>query len=1183
VYTFNIGGVPQHTVTDDSFDTDAEQIAAIETALTNFGYAADEFNVSKLPFTGATSPVRFSIQYPKFADAQFLNQDLPNFTVTSTGQVGVTTNNVSPLIDDGNGNMIANDAAIPFNIDSNSRTDPFAGFREQGIYSFLPEGSFDETEGFRATGAVVRNPGTGGIPEQLFGAPTPRPMDAYSLRVFLNKATDADGLDVTITIPDAVSADPPLQGEKNEYFLLFGTPQPATGERFDPDLILFSGGHSITVATQAVVGNSAPVLTIDTAGSVTESDTVTTLTDTGTLSVTDADTGDTFTVSAVYNMDAALNVNGTLTQAQIDAISSTTSNFTVTNTGWTYNVANSDIAFLDAGQNITLSFDVTATDSSGAANNFDTETVTIVINGIDDPNRAPMASTIDETFNEDQAPDTVNLLDPASVSDPDGDTLSVVPGSVTQVGSDNAGGITVDEGNGVLNVNPQFYGFLNDGQRVDVTYTYNITDGEATISNTAIVRITGITDSVANTRPTITVTNGSVTEDGAVSTSGTITVGDADAGDILTVSENTANRSAAYSGGMLDATLRDTLQNGFSVTGNTQWNYTVNNSLIQFLRESETITFEYELQVQDDSGEANDTALATVTVTINGVNDQPDLTLTPATGSLTEDSGPDPLTASGSVSITDDDTNDTQTLSFNNASATRSGSTALTAAQAAALTSGISVSNANNTWNYSVANSAVQFLNTGETATVTFDVVVTDDSGAANDSDFRTVTITINGVDEVAGNNQPTITADDGSVTEDDSNPNLTDTGNITVGDADAGDTLTVSSSFASNSGTTLTAAQLAALNGGFNATNTGWTFTVANSAVQFLGAGEIVTLTYNVTVDDNTGASNATATDQVTININGVNDQPNLILNSASGSVTEDTGNPLTASGSLSISDVDQNDNLSVSVSNVSQVRSGGGTLTATQIAQLTQGFSADSNSWDYSVPNSAVQFLDSGETVTLTFNVIANDNSGAANATDTETVTIVINGVDEPTAIGTVSGTLFLDEATNPDRAIGVDPIFNFQKDAGESGLGGIKVRLVSSTGEVRTTTTTLQGTYSFVNVPSGSYTVSYDVDSSRLTFLGQSSGVVNVGSGVNSDVTGPALNAIGYAGALSNLDILSSNYDDGGTGGTASPRAGGIVSLDDNGNQRMFVVDPNWAGVQFAELALNEARDSALLTII
>ncbi|NND97106.1 MAG: hypothetical protein HKN47_07250, partial [Pirellulaceae bacterium] len=77
VYTFNIGGVLQHTVTDDNFDTDAEQIAAIETALTNFGYAADEFNVSKLPFTGATSPVRFSIQYPKFADAQFLNQDLP--------------------------------------------------------------------------------------------------------------------------------------------------------------------------------------------------------------------------------------------------------------------------------------------------------------------------------------------------------------------------------------------------------------------------------------------------------------------------------------------------------------------------------------------------------------------------------------------------------------------------------------------------------------------------------------------------------------------------------------------------------------------------------------------------------------------------------------------------------------------------------------------------------------------------------------------------------------------------------------------------------------------------------------------------------------------------------------------------------------------------------------------------
>ena len=63
-----------------------------------------------------------------------------------------------------------------------------------------------------------------------------------------------------------------------------------------------------------------------------------------------------------------------------------------------------------------------------------------------------------------------------------------------------------------------------------------------------------------------------------------------------------------------------------------------------------------------------------------------------------------------------------------------------------------------NSWDYSVANAAVQFLGAGETITLSFAVTVTDDSGAANDSDTETVTITITGT-----NDQPTLTSGDAS------------------------------------------------------------------------------------------------------------------------------------------------------------------------------------------------------------------------------------------------------------------------------------------------------------------------------------------------------------------------------------------------------------------------------------
>ena len=83
---------------------------------------------------------------------------------------------------------------------------------------------------------------------------------------------------------------------------------------------------------------------------------------------------------------------------------------------------------------------------------------------------------------------------------------------------------------------------------------------------------------------------------------------------------------------------------------------------------------------------------------------------------------------------------------------------------------------------------------------------------------------------------------------------------------------------------------------------------------MDFLGSGESVTLSFDVTVSDGEGG---TDTETVSLTINGTNDAPVLTLTDSTGSVTEDTsvvGGNVSDSGSLSFTDVDVNDNPTVS-----------------------------------------------------------------------------------------------------------------------------------------------------------------------------------------------------------------------------------------------------------------------------
>ena len=115
-----------------------------------------------------------------------------------------------------------------------------------------------------------------------------------------------------------------------------------------------------------------------------------------------------------------------------------------------------------------------------------------------------------------------------------------------------------------------------------------------------------------------------------------------------------------------------------------------------------------------------------------------------------------------------------------------------------------------------------------------------------------------------------------------------------------------------------------------------------------------------------------------------------------------------LSDSGALSFTDADQTD-LQHLERLQRRCRLVGRALSPAQLAAVSSGFSADSNSWDYSVANAALQFLAAGETITLSFTVTATDDLRHANDDDSEVVTLTITGTnDAPTLAAITSGSI-------------------------------------------------------------------------------------------------------------------------------------------------------------------------------
>ncbi|MBW4641514.1 MAG: VCBS repeat-containing protein [Goleter apudmare HA4340-LM2] len=224
-------------------------------------------------------------------------------------------------------------------------------------------------------------------------------------------------------------------------------------------------------------------------------------------------------------------------------------------------------------------------------------------------NRPPAAVNDAVSTNE----DTIfngNVLSANSTtadSDPDGDSLTV-----TQVNSGSAnvgkeitlgnGKLTVNA-NGTLSFNPNG-GYESLAQEASATesFTYTISDGKGgTSTATATVTINGVND-VATITGTATST---VTEDATtpnLTATGNLIVNDVDSG------ENKFNPTVISASGNLGS---------LTINNTGTWNYSVANSVVQYLGEGDTKTETFTVQSFDG------TASQDITVTITGVNDAP--------------------------------------------------------------------------------------------------------------------------------------------------------------------------------------------------------------------------------------------------------------------------------------------------------------------------------------------------------------------------------------------------------------------------------------------------------------------------------------------------------------------------------------------------------------------------------
>ncbi|MDD3328153.1 MAG: tandem-95 repeat protein, partial [Zoogloea sp.] len=653
----------------------------------------------------------------------------------------------------------------------------------------------------------------------------------------------------------------------------------------------------------------------------------------------------------------------------------------------------------------------------------------------------------------------------------------------------NADGTYVYE---VDNDNATVQALRSAGDTLTEVFHYTMVDsGGLTSSSTLTVTLTG-----ANDTPAITVQTGGGAAEGVsesnatLTTSGTLSVEDVDLLDSVTASVVSVVASGTIAGlGADNATLRSMLHvdagaiiDATHTTGTLHWNfdsattqtvfnagayanamnlwmvggmvgaspnpdaYTTTlpyNEAFNYLSAGEQLTLTYTVRASDGTA----TTDHNVVVTVTGTNDAP-VVASIAQHDLTEQADTGALTTSVTVSFTDVDLTDTG-HAVSVTAATASGDTdglALDEAGLIALvTPGLVTKNTGSSGGtvdlaFSAASTQFDYLAAGQVLTLTYTATVDDGDTGVTTQDF---VVTITGTTDA-----PLLDAVDagGSITE---GSVLSDTGSITFTDVDLTDLPTATSALASltalkSDGETplaLSGAQQTALTNAFSLaaaegnTHDGtinWTYSITESALNFLAAGEQVTAVFTVTVDDGNGG---TADQNVTVTLTGTNDVPVLSAVDVVGELSEAGGSgTLSDTGSITFADLDLTDlpTASYAVKSLVPLKHDGSTpltLTPDQLTALTDAFTltaGGSNTndgsigWTYAIGEADVDFLGEGDTVTAVFTVTVADGKGGL---ATQDVSVTLTGTNDAP---------ILDLNGNGYDGTGASVLFNARGDA-------------------------------------------------------------------------------------------------------------------------------------------------------
>lgn len=555
-----------------------------------------------------------------------------------------------------------------------------------------------------------------------------------------------------------------------------------------------------------------------------------------------------------------------------------------------------------------------------------------------------------------------------------------------------------------------------------------------------------------NDAPLLTpgVVTGTLTEGGALTAAGSLAFADPDLTDLPVAHlATTVNYVATTTNGTtvtpftLTAAQKALIQSGFTlpaVSGNTNngtvnWNYQLANAAdLDFLGANDRIDATFTVTVDDGHGAA---VSQNITMVFKGQNDIPVITPVDVAGQVWGGVNAK-LSDSGSLTFSDLDLTDRPSLSVATKSLTANNTIVLTSQQIAALSSQFQtylISDLGHSgtvkWTYQTDATSISFLNRGDKVNAVFTITVNDGHGGTA---FQDVAV------EISQNAIPQLTATDVAGAIQEGSASLTDSGSFGFTLNNAADNPTVQIAGATFKHADGTAYALNALQNAFGYTlnhtagvadgTVDWNFATQENVLDFLSAGETLTGTYTVTLDDNWGS---TATQNITVVMTGANDAPTLVpaLGKVSATITEGS-NVLTDSGSISFADVDLLDMVTASASaNITAVKSNNTALvlSAAQIAAIQNAFSftatAGNNgtiNWTYAITENDLNFLASNDRVSAVFTVTVNDGHGGTASQD---ITVTLNGTaDAPIIAGMATPVTFKIDGGNV--ALFNDPAF-------------------------------------------------------------------------------------------------------------------------------------------------------------